>query len=730
MQKIVLIAIVLSLVLVGSSLVTVAFAAPPPVSRQMEIITATIEGGDPVTLDPAALYDTGSGELGHNCYDTLIDYNAEHMDQYLTSIASEYTLDPENITGTFNSVGVPLYYRYVFKLRTGVPYQNPAFGNVTTEDIEYCFERLLVMDYTGGPAWLIYEPLLNGVNHKFVAQRAVDPVNNASDAVFVGKCIDDSVGRNATHVWFNIAFPGAYAPFLQSLSGQWSSIYSKAWANSLGRSTNWPGSWGDYKGWVQYCDPLLPPFDDPTFVQMGTGPFILANLDRVLMYWDANRFTGYWRGWGNGPAPNYGVGWPAFGGSKPAGYVNHIKNTWAFDWPARSTMFLNGEVDFCAVNREYVDQILGQPNIRLTWPLPSLAVGAIHYVFDVSPTSPYQTVYDYGVLGEEGVPRDFFGNATYGVHVRKAFSYCLDFVDYLNTAWKNEAMHPPTALIPTLPYYDASVTAYNLDLAKAETEFKAAFPGLWTTGFKINLVYNSGNTARKLAMENMKAHVESLNTKFHVTVSPLAWSVIFVALDNFQLPAYAMGWNADFPDPHNFAYPYYGTGGTFTVYQGFSDATFDTLIRQGIQAPATARGAIYSAIQQRAVDLCINLPIYQALGRHFEVSWINGWYYNPIYGGNYFANLWKWYYTPHAQQDSIPANTTGYLLPYDVNYDGKTNMVDIGTTAASFGAIYGPPMSAKWVYRADFNNDRKIDMKDIGGVAKNFGKTAVAWAPV
>jgi len=119
----------------------------------------------------------------------------------------------------------------------------------------------------------------------------------------------------------------------------------------------------------------------------------------------------------------------------------------------------------------------------------------------------------------------------------------------------------------------------------------------------------------------------------------------------------------------------------------------------------------------------------QSANRHFEQTWVCGWYYNPAYPGVYAANLWKWYYTPHAQQAWIGANITGNLLPYDVNYDGKTNMVDIGTTAASFGAIYGPPMSAKWVYRADFNNDRKIDMKDIGGVAKNFGKTSAVWNP-
>jgi hypothetical protein len=155
----------------------------------------------------------------------------------------------------------------------------------------------------------------------------------------------------------------------------------------------------------------------------------------------------------------------------------------------------------------------------------------------------------------------------------------------------------------------------------------------------------------------------------------------------------------------------------------------DALIEQGIAIPdGPARAAIYGVVQQRAIDVCPSVGLYSAIGRHYEKSWINGWYYNPMYSGNYVANVWKWYYTPHAQLDVV-TNTTANLLPYDVNYDGKTNMFDIGTAAASFGAIYGPPMSTKWVYRCDFNNDRKVDMKDIGEVAKNFGKTSATWTP-
>jgi len=115
----------------------------------------------------------------------------------------------------------------------------------------------------------------------------------------------------------------------------------------------------------------------------------------------------------------------------------------------------------------------------------------------------------------------------------------------------------------------------------------------------------------------------------------------------------------------------------------------------------------------------------QAIGRHFERDWIVGWYYNPIYSGNYPANTWKWYYTPQAQLETYAPFPVCNHLGYDVNYDGKVDMKDIGVTAKSFGALFGPPMTLTWIYRADFNNDRKIDMKDIGIVAKNFGKPQV-----
>jgi hypothetical protein len=223
--------------------------------------------------------------------------------------------------------------------------------------------------------------------------------------------------------------------------------------------------------------------------------------------------------------------------------------------------------------------------------------------------------------------------------------------------------------------------------------------------------------------------INSLNPKFHVEVVGLSWASYLPASQNKQLPIFTVDWYADYPDPHNFAYPYYYSSGNFAGRQGYNNSAMDALINLGIrQSDYQEREATYGIIQQLVIDDCPSVPLACTTLRHFERTWVCGWYYNPIYPGVYAANLWKWYYTPHAQQETV-TNATANLLPYDMNYDGKTNMKDIGAAAASFGAVYGPPGSIKWVYRCDFDNDRKIDMKDISTVAQNFGKTSPTWSP-
>ena len=66
--------------------------APPPIQRQMEIIEATIEGGMIPTVDPAAVYDTASGALIMQVYDTLVFFDGEHLDRYLPQLATSWSI--------------------------------------------------------------------------------------------------------------------------------------------------------------------------------------------------------------------------------------------------------------------------------------------------------------------------------------------------------------------------------------------------------------------------------------------------------------------------------------------------------------------------------------------------------------------------------------------------------------------------------------------------------------
>jgi peptide/nickel transport system substrate-binding protein len=726
LKKYASLALILSLLLVASLLLAPVIAAgPPPIKRPSEIITATIEGGNPETCDPAWAYDTASGELIMNVYDTLITFDGEHIERFIPQLATEWSmkeLTPHVITPE----GIEYNYRYTFKMNPSAHFQDGS--PVTAKDVEYSIEREMVQDRDGGPQWMFYEPLLYnwgafGLNTSNIIPT--DPNFNVTELKRVGKIIDSAVGSNATHVWFNIAFPGSYGPFMQILSQTWSSVLSQNWVKNYVIGTlhrhDWNGEWGDYTDWINYHMPDVSPLDYPTPIMMGSGPFTLETLDYTAQYWSINRYSGYWRGW---PCD-----FPYMAGARPAGYVEHVVVTWAYTWPTRSSMFLAGDVDFCAVPRMYISTVLNKDGIRIIWPLPTLAVDALFFTFNIAKTSTYGPFCPAGTFDPSAIPYDFFGNPTWGIHVRKAFAAAFDYKTFLSVAYLNEAIQPATAIIPGLLYYDPSVKAHVYNLTLAEEEFKKV-PGLWDTGFTITLLYNTGNTPRLTAANLLKTALEGLNPgKFHVTVTSSDWKAYLRAMVRRQLPVFIIGWLADFADPHNFAYPFYYTYGTFAYWQGYSNPDMDELIERGIATPdGPERAAIYHDIQVLAVEDVPSTTIDQAVGRHFERDWIDGWYYNALYPGGHYSNLWKWYYVTNSLYDQAKQPQSN-LLPVDVNYDGKVDMKDVGTTGMSFGSWFGPPIHPRWVFRCDFNNDRKIDMKDVGLVARNFGKTSDKWTP-
>jgi peptide/nickel transport system substrate-binding protein len=715
--------------MLGLLMVFSAVRAAPPITDKMHLKIATIEGGNPETVDPAWCYDTASAELIFNVYDTLITFDGEHMDKYLPSIATEWSI-VENDPPIQSPLHAELkyYYTYYFKIRTGVKFSDGT--PLTTEDVEYSFERAMVQDRDSGPTWMFYEPLLNTWGALGLEEPPYNLNLSTTEGVkLAGQFIDAAVESNNTHVWFNLAFPGAYAPFMQILCQSWASILSKTWINSyvigeLGRP-DWNGDWGDYTGWIDYHMPEVSPLDDPSPVMMGSGPFILEVLSYTDSYWTIVRNANYWRGW---PAD-----FPKLGISVPAGWFNRVTVSWKDAWEIRREKFLAGDVDICAVPRMNIPELYKnvttgelRDGIRCIYPLPVLAVDGLFFTFNITTATPYGNVYPSGFY-EDGIPADFFGNSTWGVYVRKAFAYAFDYNRFLQEAYLGEAVTPATAIIPGLSYYDPMVQGYNLNLTKAEEFFKMV-PGLWETGFKMTILYNSGNIPRQRAAEILKQNIESLNTKFHIEVSAVDWRSYLRACLNHQVSLFIIGWLADYPDPHNFAFAFYYSHGAFGAWQLYYNPAMDELVDQGIATPeGPERAQIYHDIQVLAIEDCPSVTIDQAIGRHWERDWVAGWYYNPIYPGVYAYNLWKWYYQPHTALDSTPTYPLSNYLPGDVNYDGKVDAKDIGVVSKAFGSSPGPPIHARWFYRADVNNDRKVDASDLATVCRLYGKTGPVW---
>jgi ABC-type transport system substrate-binding protein len=115
------------------------------------------------TLDPAAAYDTGSGSIIFNVYETLIFFDGPHPDKFVPWLATQV---PSVENGLIRDGGLT----YVFPIRQGVKFhygpvkdangtEIPGSGILTPEDVEYSFERGMLQDRAGGPQWLLLEPL-------------------------------------------------------------------------------------------------------------------------------------------------------------------------------------------------------------------------------------------------------------------------------------------------------------------------------------------------------------------------------------------------------------------------------------------------------------------------------------------------------------------------------------------------------------------------------------------
>jgi len=574
-----------------------------------------LDAGGPPTMDPHWSFDFASGQVIFQIYDGLINYKGESVTEYIPMLSTEV---PSVENGLISEDGLT----YIFPIRKGVKFHN---GDILTpEDVVYSIKRALIFDRSGGPNFMLCEPLL-GVSSVEDKTTEITGVENYSDLFVDGNprgelkpnyneaivkvftdYIDKTIEVDGDNVVFHLV--QSYAPFLTILAhpNPCTNIIGKEWAIAQGA---WDGKAGS---WWKYHDPEIE--KDPLYkIENGTGAFVLKKWipeETVTL----ERFDDYWRG----PAK-----------------IKNVQIKYIAEYTTRKLMLKNGDGDIANIPFQFINEMENMQGVTVTKNLPQLSSRMGMFVWDINAEG--NSYIGSGKLDGEGIPPDFFSD----IHVRKGFSYLFPYDLFITKVMKGMAIRVPGPIPKGIPAYtDDPALFYETSLLKAAEEFKLAWGGqLWEKGCKFNIFYSEGLEDRKGACDMLSAYANMLNPKFDLQPVGLQYSAYLQGALTGKLPLYIGGWNADYADPHNWVPPLMGAGGFYgnnfgEAYKKFAEKNVDPLLVKALkETNPEKRAAIYKELTQIAHDQAISLYLYQPVGCHVQRDWIKGWYHNPVVSG-------------------------------------------------------------------------------------------------
>lgn len=308
-----------------------------------------------------------------------------------------------------------------------------------------------------------------------------------------------------------------------------------------------------------------------------------------------------------------------------------------------------------------------------------------------------------GTFDESGFPSDLFSD----VDARKGFAYSFNYTSYIEEAFYAGEAIQLTCPCPVQLYYNPAQPGYSLNSSKAEEHFRTAWGGeLWSEGFTITLMYNTGNELQRIAYEMLKANVENLNPKFHIYVEERPPWMVWPSPG----PVFCIGWFFDVPEPYDFFSAFMYSLWGLAEYQGYNSTVVDELIEEGKHTlNQTRRREILDELQAIYFNECPSVPLGQHYKRNYQRDWIQGWYYNPAYPGEYFYHLWKGYLGDTEPDGDVDIDDLGNVL-----LGWPDNPLDPTQNIAWSVATYGVP------WGTDIDHDNYVDTDDLGWVLWNY----------
>jgi len=624
---------------VTSTPVVVAFdSAPDPTTLTL------VDIGDISMLDPHLAYEGDSYMALNSVQEGLIFYDREKASEFVPWLAEEV---PSVDNGGISEDGLT----YTFKIRDGIKFENGS--DLTAEDAAYSWERALLQSGPNSGQWMMIESIMgypSGDITENIAEGAYAGdrdglIANASPEELVAVCeevksrfaFDNEAGT------FTVNLPQPWGPFLPIISRPWAYIVDKEWTIEQG---DWDGS---CETWQNYYA-VGPEESKLGRIINGTGPYTLESWT-TDEEWVLVAKEDYWREEGD-------EFWP--GGPSGPAKIQRIVHKTVPEWGTRFAMLQTGDADWVEVpdaNRPQADDWVGelcdgtseecvpsdnpdQP-LRMWYNMPTTSRTDMFPSFDVvtdaSGSNPY---IGSGQLDGNGIPPDFFSD----LDVRKGFAYCFDWDIYIADGQNGEGVQNHDPIITNMLGYNPDQEMYALDLAKCEEHLAQAWDGaLPETGFRFQAVTNTGNLMRMTAAAILQNNLRSVNPKYQLEVVTLPWPTYLASFRAGQLPIAISSWGEDYHDPHNWMQPY--LIGTYSGRQNFPEEfkdIFRPLIEEAVvEADPAKREELYHELGKLYYENVPQIILSQAGTRRYEQRWVDGYFYNPIYGDDltYFYQM-------------------------------------------------------------------------------------------
>ncbi len=536
-------------------------------------VYTSVSIGDPVSLDPAEAYDTASGAVLTNTYETLVFYDRDKEDALIPVLAEEV---PTVANGGISPDGM----NYTFKIRHGVTFHDGS--ELTAEDVVFSINRMIIMDLAAGPSWMYTEVL--------------DNTDEDGDGI-----ADSIVQIDQYTVQFTLREP---APrFLPIMAYNGGSILSKDWVSSKGCPYPSPG--------VE-CSGIQKEV-------MGTGPYMM-NEDYggkwvpeqyVLMQY----YPDYWRGWSDNQRQSYGI--------TTSGFIETILLKKNNDQSARMLELRSGNADSVYVEPNYREEARSYDGVQYIENLPSLSMGFIGFNHNIS---NYQ---------DTAPSSDFFTNEDIRKGFCYSFDYDSYINDILD-GWGKQPTGPiPDGLLgydPGGQQYNFDPSEGGM----SQSHFEAAGvwdTGFTITAY-YNLGNDVRLNALLLlenALEDMnpKFNVEVQGLEWPTYLDKLRAHELPLFFLGWA-PDYADPHNYAHPFLHGEGHFAHYLGFQY-------DEIDDLIMEAASESDTSIREDLYYQLADVEHDKALYIWGSQGIGYKLWRDWVNGWYHNMMHGTLFYT---------------------------------------------------------------------------------------------